>query len=184
MGAVSLIIWTLIILVCIKYVVFILMADNHGEGGTFAMYALLRSKGNFGKRARATLAIFSMLGAAFVMGDGALTPAVSILSSIEGMFWIISRSHLIVALRTGILIVKSDFTPYVVPITIVIVILLFFFQRFGTTKVGYAFSPIIVLWFLAILAVGIYNIVFAPRIFAALNPGTTITTIYSFSKLT
>ncbi len=153
-GAVSLIIWYLIILVSIKYGIFILMADNYGEGGTFALCALLTGENSqLGRRAKTGITIVAVAAASLLIGDGALTPAVSVLSAIEGLA--VNAPHLQV---------------WIVPITVVILVLLFISQRWGTAKIGITFGPIMCLWFLSLFLIGSWRITFKPIILKAFNP--------------
>ncbi|MCO5065437.1 MAG: potassium transporter Kup [Rhizobiaceae bacterium] len=150
LGVLSLIIWALTIIVTIKYIMFVLRADNKGEGGTLSLMALARS--SFRSRPVSILVI-GMLGASLFYGDAVITPAISVLSAVEG-------------LKT----VTPSFDPYVVPITIVILVALFAVQRFGTGSVGIVFGPITLVWFLAIGAAGLDHIFDDPTILYAVNP--------------
>ncbi|CAF1096350.1 unnamed protein product, partial [Didymodactylos carnosus] len=133
-GAISLIIWNLIVVVSVKYAIFILMADNQGEGGTFALCGLLTGeRSRLGQKAKKVVIVVSIVAASLIIGDGCLTPAVSVLSAIEGL-----------ALNAPRL------AKYTAPITIVIVFLLFMAQRWGTAKIGIAFGPVMIVWFLVI----------------------------------
>ncbi|CAF1505856.1 unnamed protein product, partial [Didymodactylos carnosus] len=153
-GIISLIIWNLIVVVSIKYAIFILMADNRGEGGTFALCGLLTGEsGPFRTRAKKVVAIISILAASLLIGDGALTPAVSVLSAVEGL-----------AVST------PNLQKWVLPITIVIIILLFLAQQYGTGKIGILFGPIMVIWFLTLFSIGVWRITFHPKILRAFNP--------------
>jgi KUP system potassium uptake protein len=154
-GVLSLILWTLILVVSVKYIVFILRADNRGEGGILSLLALLlqqeRRKDDFGKRfALITLGLF---GAALLTGEGIITPAISVLSAVEG-------------LEVG----APALARLVVPITLVILFLLFMAQRFGTARVGSAFGPIMLLWFVSIGSLGVRAIAQTPEVLAAINP--------------
>ncbi|WP_430392099.1 potassium transporter Kup [Dyella sp. 20L07] len=152
-GVLSLIFWAQIIVVSLKYVVFIMRADNKGEGGIMALLALaLRSvKGD--PRRRWLLAIIGIFGAALFYGDGVITPAISVLSAVEGVK--VAAPHL---------------EHWVVPITAVILFLLFTFQRHGTERVGRLFGPVMVVWFIVIALLGANMIVRNPQVLAALNP--------------
>jgi len=150
LGVLSLIIWALTIIVTIKYIMFVLRADNKGEGGTLSLMALARS--SFRNRPVSILVI-GMLGASLFYGDAVITPAISVLSAVEG-------------LKT----VTPSFDPYVVPITIIILVGLFAVQRFGTGNVGIVFGPITLVWFLAIGASGLDHIFDDPTILYAVNP--------------
>lgn len=128
LGVLSLILWALTIIVTIKYVVFVLRADNKGEGGTLSLMALASSA--FTSKSLPILVI-GMVGASLFFGDAVITPAISVLSAVE-----------------GIKVITPAFEPYVVPITLVILAVLFAVQRFGTGKVGTVFGPITLVWFL------------------------------------
>ena len=153
LGVLSLIFWTLIIVISLKYMTFVLQADNRGEGGIFALIALLRPWRGLDRRRRHLLILFALLGAALLYGGVIITPAISILSAVEGLK-----------------VATPLFTPYVVPATIVILILLFAFQQKGTARVGAVFGPVMTLWFLVIAGLGIASIVQTPGVLVALNP--------------
>ena len=153
LGSVSLILWSLFLIVALKYAVLILRADNHGEGGIVAMLALLGARHAPPRSWRAILLVVGLIGAALLYGDGAITPAISVLSAVEGL--------------------KVDapgVTPFVVPATVVILIGLFSVQRKGTGFIGRLFGPVMLLWFAAIAAIGAAGIRQNPEILAALNP--------------
>jgi len=153
LGSVSLILWSLFLIVALKYAVLILRADNHGEGGIVAMLALLGARHAPPRSWRAILLVVGLIGAALLYGDGAITPAISVLSAVEGL--------------------KVDapgVTPFVVPATVVILIGLFSVQRKGTGFIGRLFGPVMLLWFAAIAAIGADGIRQNPEILAALNP--------------
>ena len=152
-GGVSAIFWTLMIVVSLKYVTLILRASNRGEGGIMALLALATASVRDRPRLRNALLAIGVFGAALFYGDAVLTPAISVLSAVEG-------------LEVG----TSAFKPYVVPIAIGVLLALFAVQRHGTGVVGLFFGPVCALWFLSIGAVGIWNIVQAPAILDALNP--------------
>ena len=152
-GILSLILWALIIVVSIKYVVFIMRADNRGEGGIMAMIALaLQSARNEPERRKAIL-IAGLLGAGMFYGDGMITPAISVLSALEGL-----------EVATPLL------TPYVLPLTLVVLFLLFYFQRHGTGSVGRFFGPIMILWFGTLAVLGVINLTHNPHVLIAVNP--------------
>ncbi len=155
LGVLSLILWSLILVVSIKYIVFILRADNRGEGGILALLALLlqHKRRADDKRRRKVLIALGLFGAALLYGDGVITPAISVLGAVEG-------------LGVG----APALAHIVVPITVVILFALFMVQRFGTERVGTAFGPIMVVWFLAISVLGIRSIFATPAVFAAANP--------------
>jgi KUP system potassium uptake protein len=151
LGILSLIVWTLIITISIKYCVFVMRADNRGEGGILALMSLVGANGV----ASGTWLLTSMglLGAALIYGDGVITPAISVLSALE-----------------GVNVVTADFKPYVMPAAVAILVLLFAVQSIGTEKIGRAFGPIMLLWFIVIAALGIAAIVRRPIVFLALDP--------------
>lgn len=156
LGVLSLIFWALIIVISIKYLSYVMRADNNGEGGILALLALIHRKaderGAKNKR-RLILIAAGIFGAALLYGDGMITPAISVLSAVEGLE-----------------IATPVFKPYIIPITVVILILLFFFQRHGTAKVGLAFGPVTLIWFVIIAILGIHSIVKEPAVLAAVNP--------------
>ena len=153
MGIVSLIFWALLLIVGLKYAILILRADNHGEGGIVALLALLDARHAPRGSARASLLIVGLIGAALLYGDGVITPAISVLSAVEGL--------------------KIDapaLAPMVVPITIAILISLFLVQRKGTEFVGNIFGPVMLVWFIAIAVLGLGGILQSPSILAAVSP--------------
>lgn len=152
-GVLSLIFWTLMLVVTIKYVIFIMQADNQGEGGIMALLALALRSAKPPAHARRVLLAIGLAGAALFYGDAIITPAISVLSAIE-----------------GIEVVTPVFTPYVIPITLVFVIILFTLQSHGTASVGRLFGPIMLVWFLCIGAIGLVKILEYPKVMAALNP--------------
>lgn len=149
-GVLSLIVWALTVIVTIKYVVFVLRADNKGEGGTLSLMALAR--GSFATRPATILGI-GICGAALFFGDAIITPAISVLSAVEGLK-----------------VVTPTFDPYVVPITLVILAVLFAVQRFGTASVASVFGPVTGAWFLALGGFGLLHIFDDPSILLAVNP--------------
>ena len=153
LGVVSLILWALILIISIKYALLILRADNRGEGGIVAMLALLSARNAEPGTWRAMLLIVGLIGAALLYGDGAITPAISVLIAVEGLKVDAPALHRVV-----------------VPITVVILIGLFAMQRKGTGFIGAIFGPVMLGWFLAIGALGIYGIVRSPAVLVALNP--------------
>jgi KUP system potassium uptake protein len=154
-GVLSLIVWSLILIVSVKYIAFILRADNKGEGGVLALLALVlqREHREDERRRRRVLIALGLFGGAFLYGDGIITPAISVLSAVE-----------------GIQIATPALSDFVVPIAFVIIALLFAFQSKGTAKVGGAFGWIMLVWFLAIAVLGVMEIVLAPQVLGALNP--------------
>ena len=153
LGILSLIFWTLAIVVTMKYVWVVMRADNNGEGGTLALLALVLRNETSERRAGHALIVCAMIGAALFYGDGMITPAISVLSAVEGLE-----------------VATPLFKPYVLPITIVILILLFAMQRRGTENISKWFGPIMTIWFAVIALVGVAWIIHAPGVFAAINP--------------
>lgn len=149
LGSLSLIVWTLIVITSIKYVSVAMRVDNHGEGGIMALMALLGGR----KKKRTVIIAFGLFGAALIYGDGAITPAISVLSALEGLS-----------------AVTSDLAAYVLPLTVAILILLFLVQPRGTEAIGNMFGPVMLIWFLTIGALGVWGIAQNPSVFAALNP--------------
>ncbi|MBV9757669.1 MAG: KUP/HAK/KT family potassium transporter [Alphaproteobacteria bacterium] len=153
LGAVSVILWALILIVTLKYAILILKADNRGEGGIVAMLALLHARHAPARSWRAFLLLVGLVGAALLYGDGAITPAISVLSAIEGLK------------------VDAPFlAPFVMPLTIAVLVALFLVQRRGTGFIGGLFGPVMLLWFLAIAILGLCGLALAPRILLAINP--------------
>ena len=152
-GAVSVIVWGLIFIVTLKYVLLILRADNRGEGGIMALTALAAKAAGSTARRRLALLLVGVFGASLFYGDSIITPAISVLSAVEGLE-----------------VVTPALKPYVVPLSLAILIGLFAVQRFGTATVGKLFGPIIGVWFLVLAAAGVLQIMQQPAILAALNP--------------
>ncbi len=150
-GALSLIFWALVVVVTIKYVVFIMRADNHGEGGVMALAALAH-RAPVNRTVKTGIGIAALLGLALFYGDGMLTPAISVLSAVEGLG------------------ASDAFKPFVMPITLAILVGLFLFQSKGTEKIGKVFGPVMVLWFIVLAALGAVAIARTPQIMAAANP--------------
>jgi len=149
LGALSLIVWTLIITISIKYCLFVMRADNHGEGGILALMSLIGANGPGLK----PFTVMGLLGAALIYGDGVITPAISVLSALE-----------------GVNVATQAFKPYVMPAAVVILIALFTSQRFGTERIGRTFGPVMLLWFAVIGLIGLVSIVHHPEVLAALDP--------------
>jgi KUP system potassium uptake protein len=149
LGVLSLIVWTLIIVTSVKYVVFAMSIDNDGEGGILALMSLLVLK----KHQQPIIVAIGLFGAALIYGDGAITPAISVLSAVEGLN-----------------IATPAVKPYVLPAAVAILVALFAIQPQGTARIGKAFGPIMCLWFLTIAVLGIVGIVHHPAVLAALNP--------------
>ena len=156
LGLLSLVVWALIVTVSVKYCVFVMRADNHGEGGILALMALVTSKaGVTGKAVGAgrALIVAGLFGAALIYGDGIITPAISVLSALE-----------------GINVVTDSFKPYVVPAALVVLLGLFGAQMKGTASIGRVFGPIMLLWFVVIAVLGLSGIVRRPDVLFAINP--------------
>jgi len=153
LGVLSLICWTLTLIVTIKYLVFVLKADRNGEGGILALLSLAVEKLGLESKTRGLLLLTGVAGAALLFGDGIITPAISVLSAVEGLK-----------------IITPALEPYIVPVTIAILIALFLVQRAGSEKVGAFFGPITILWFFALAAGGLRWIVQDPGVFACVNP--------------
>jgi len=150
LGVLSLIVWALTIIVTIKYVAFVLRADNKGEGGTLSLMALARSAYPKGSRA---ILIIGLCGASLFFGDSIITPAISVLSAVEGLE-----------------VVTPAFNPYVVPITLVILAVLFAVQRFGSGRVAAVFGPVMAVWFLSLGVAGLSHLLDDPSVLLAVNP--------------
>ncbi|MEJ0018412.1 MAG: potassium transporter Kup [Acetobacteraceae bacterium] len=157
MGVLSLIFWSLVLVVTVKYVLLIMLADNRGEGGILALMALAQ-RVSVGTRARGALTLIGIIGACLFFGDGVITPAISVLSAVE-----------------GIEVSAPELAQYVLPISIVVIILLFAVQSHGTGSVGRVFGPIMALWFLSIGLLGIWEIVQHPFVLLALSPTYAVT---------
>ena len=153
LGVLSLIFWSLLIVVTIKYVVLIMSADNDGEGGILSLYALVERTLTVGTRWQRTIVMLAALGAALFYCDALITPAISVLSAVEGL------ENL-----------SPTMAGAVVPVTLLIIIALFAIQRHGTERVGRLFGPIMVLWFLVLAATGVSSLLKHPAVLAALSP--------------
>jgi len=153
LGVLSLVFWTLTVIVSLKYVALILRANNNGEGGTMALMALSSQATRERPRLRTALIVMGILGAALFYGDGVITPAISVLSAVEGLE-----------------LATPAFKPYVVPITLVVLFLLYAVQKHGTGLMGRWFGPITLVWFLTIAYWGVVWIIRAPVVLQALNP--------------
>ena len=152
-GIVSLIFWSLMIVVTLKYVTLIMRADNHGAGGIMVLLALAASSVADKPKLRHLLLISGVLGAALFYGDGVITPAISVLSAVEGLE-----------------LAAPSLTPYVVQITLAILIVLFLLQKKGTAGIGAVFGPVMVVWFVTLAGSGLVHILKVPGILVALNP--------------
>ncbi|MFN0064165.1 MAG: potassium transporter Kup [Myxococcaceae bacterium] len=154
LGVLSLVLWSLVAVVSVKYLAFIMRADNHGEGGIFALLALVpEALTPSGVRFKAGITLFALFGAALLYGDGIITPAISVLSAVEGLG-----------------IATSALAHTVVPITVAILVGLFLLQRRGTAGIGQIFGPVMLLWFFAIAALGVRSLLQTPSVLAAVNP--------------
>ena len=150
LGSLSLIVWTLVIVVAIKYSLVVMRADNHGEGGILALMSLTRVRWRGRNR---YLIACGLIGAALLYGDGMITPAISVLSAVEGLR-----------------IASNAFAPYTMPIAAVVLFLLFLAQRLGTEVVGRAFGPLMLLWFICIAVLGAVGVARAPGVLVAIDP--------------
>jgi KUP system potassium uptake protein len=153
LGVISLIVWSLIVVVSLKYVTLIMRANNRGEGGIMALLALAASSVADRPKLRGVLLLAGVFGAALFFGDSVITPAISVLSAVEGLE--VAAPHL---------------KAYVVPISLAVLIALFLVQRKGTAGIGSAFGPVMVIWFGVIGVIGLANIFAAPQVLAALDP--------------
>ncbi|MFL5510638.1 MAG: potassium transporter Kup, partial [Gemmatimonadaceae bacterium] len=154
-GVLSLILWSLISVVSVKYIVFVMRADNRGEGGILALVALVLQRLNrdADKKTKIAITVIGLIGAALLYGDGVITPAISVLSATEGLA-----------------VVEPFLARLAIPLTVIIIFTLFFFQKTGTSKVGRIFGPITLLWFFSIAILGGVEIMKEPRILWAMNP--------------
>ena len=153
LGIVSLVLWSLIIVVSVKYVVFIMRADNRGEGGIMALIALALHDAKGNHKREKIIMLAGLLGAGMFYGDGMVTPAISVLSALEGLE-----------------VATPALKPFIIPVTLVVLFVLFFFQRRGTASVGALFGPVMMLWFATLGVLGIINIVDSPNVLMAINP--------------
>jgi KUP system potassium uptake protein len=167
LGVLSLIFWTMTVVVSIKYVLLILRADNNGEGGLIAMLALATTAVKDKPRLRRVLMMLGLFGTAIFFGDAVITPALTVLGAVE-----------------GIDVYAPQYHKAIVPLALVVLVGLFTFQRFGTTKVGKTFGPVMLLWFTAITALGVPHIVANPSVLAALNPWHALSFAWANKLLT
>ena len=149
LGLVSLLIWTLIVTVAIKYVTFVMRADNNGEGGIMALMSLLRQH----RHNRPVIIALGLFGAALIYGDGVITPAISVLSAVEGLK-----------------ISAPSVAPFVLPFSVLILLGLFAVQSQGTSRIGWIFGPVMMLWFAMIAIFGLLGIIWHPHVLFAFNP--------------
>ena len=166
LGVLSLFLWSLLIVVTLKYVSFIMRANNKGEGGIIALMTLALHNGNPNSWQQKLLVSLGLFGAALFYGDGVITPAISVLSAVEGLE-----------------LITPAFKPYIQPITLVILVGLFFFQRRGTASVGALFGPIMVIWFAVLALMGSISIVEHPAVLAAVNPVYGLNFLFGNSTL-
>ncbi|MEO8811176.1 MAG: potassium transporter Kup [Rhodanobacter sp.] len=153
LGILSLVTWSLIMVVAVKYVSIVMRADNKGEGGIMALMTLAQRAAGKSVRARRVIMLMALLGAALFFGDGVITPSISVLSAVEGLK-----------------VAAPALSHWVVPISVLVLLGLFWLQRHGTARIGVLFGPVMVLWFLTLGVVGVSNIVHAPGVLWALNP--------------
>jgi KUP system potassium uptake protein len=151
LGVLSLVFWALTFIISFAYLTFVMRADNRGEGGILALMSLVRPRSQ--RRRRKVLIGLGLFGAALLYGDGMITPAISVLSAIEGLS-----------------VATYFFDPYVVPLTILVLVALFFVQKHGTARVGAIFGPIMLLWFATIAVMGLWHVVREPSVLAAIDP--------------
>ncbi len=154
LGILSLILWSLILVVSVKYLVFVMRADNRGEGGILALLALAAPERGAARAARRrVLALMGLFGAALLYGDGMITPAISVLSAVEGLN-----------------VATPLFEPYILPISVVILVGLFLVQSRGTAGIGRIFGPVMLLWFVTIAVLGLMEAVHNPLVLTAVSP--------------
>ena len=153
LGVLSLFFWALTLIVSLKYIVLIMRADNHGEGGLMALLALASISIKDNQKLRRILLVVGVFGVALFFGDGVITPAVSVLSALEGLE-----------------VVTPAAKPYVVPMSLAVLFVLFAVQRRGTADIGKMFGPVMVIWFLVIGAMGVVQIALNPSVLAAISP--------------
>jgi len=153
LGVLSLVFWTLLLVISLKYMAYVLQADNRGEGGTFALLALLRPDREQGRIRRRALILLGILGASMLYGGAMITPAISVLSAVEGLQ-----------------VAAPSLESYVIPITVVILLLLFAVQHRGTAVVGAIFGPLTLVWFAVLALLGLRGILLAPQVLLAVDP--------------
>ncbi len=153
LGILSLILWSLIIVISVKYLIFVMRADNHGEGGIIALTALVSPPSQAAAQRRIVLEMAGLFGEALLYGDSMITPAISVLSAVEGLQ-----------------VATPFFQPYVIPITLAILVVLFSVQHKGTAGVGMLFGPVTRVWFLVLATLGVFGIARNPEVLAAVNP--------------
>ncbi len=160
LGILSLVFWSLMLVVTVKYLTFILKADNQGAGGILALLALVPPRKGNGQGATVAgpLVLLVLFGAALLYGDGVITPAISVLSAVEGLE-----------------VATATLKPFVVPLTVLVLLALFFVQSRGTEGIGNVFGPVTLVWFLAIAALGLHWIILHPSVLVAVNPHYAVT---------
>jgi KUP system potassium uptake protein len=166
LGVLSMLFWAILLVVTLKYVVIVMRADNRGEGGVLSLMALaLRSFKGTGKPYLAVM-MLGMFGGCMLIGETVITPAISVLSAVEGLE-----------------IIAPELKRFVIPLTVAILICLFFIQKHGTAAVGKLFGPVTLLWFITLAVLGVSNILKQPEIFIAINPFYAISFIYEHTFL-
>lgn len=153
LGIVSLVLWTLILIVSVKYLAFVMRANNRGEGGDLALLALIHQNTEGDKKKLGYVLLLGVIGASLLYGDGMITPAVTVLSSVEGLG-----------------LAAPQLKPFILPITLVILVGLFSFQKHGTGRIGSIFGPVMLVWFITLGVLGIRGILQAPEILGAVSP--------------
>ncbi|CAG4882430.1 putative potassium transport system protein kup 3 [Georgfuchsia toluolica] len=152
-GILSVLFWALMIVVTLKYVTFMMRANNKGEGGTMAIMALALRNSENSPRRRQIVIVLGLFGAALFFGDGVITPAISVLSAVEGLK-----------------VIAPSFDQFIIPITLTVLIALFLIQRHGTSSIGFLFGPVMLLWFSCLAIMGVLNIVDHPAVLKAISP--------------
>jgi KUP system potassium uptake protein len=153
LGVLSLVFWSLTFIISFAYLTFVMRADNRGEGGILALMSLVRPRAERSSFRRGILISLGLFGAALLYGDGMITPAISVLSAVEGLH-----------------VATPMFDPYVVPLTIIILVALFFVQKGGTARVGAMFGPIMIAWFITVALLGLVQVIREPFVFTAIDP--------------
>jgi KUP system potassium uptake protein len=157
LGILSLVFWSILIVISLKYVVFIMKADNKGEGGIMALMSLVFQKAQISAQMRYFLLLLGLVGAALFYGDGIITPAISVLSAVEGLE-----------------VLKPALHPYIIPIAVAVLLILFRSQQHGTERVGGLFGPIMIVWFVCLAGFGIRSLLEAPVVLEAINPANAV----------
>ena len=167
LGILSLMFWSLLLVVSIKYLIFVMRADNHGEGGILALTALAGDGiSRKRKNRRRTLLLIGLFGTALLYGDGVITPAISVLSAVEGLG-----------------VIAPDLESYVVPVAAVIIVALFLIQRAGTARVGSLFGPVMIVWFGTLALLGLIQVIGHPRVLVAVSPTFAVSFIAENPRL-